>query len=236
MRMQSSLTRLYDLLLVATVLSVSNAFVVPMPAIASKPPASSSTLFGGLRGVETFDGAFTLSPESEGVLVGYMECEDMKKEVCKQAKCTSARFTGQLFQPVPYSPGTPLGMPREFEDFHLNPSYAICNVPPTVMFKAKIFKPPRLCAVFTIEGLDPDEEKKILEKARARMDLQAQAAAHQPMEEKDDGSEEKRPVTVLKGSPKEENWNGVGKALHEVALGEKAGEEEDEAALDAMVV
>jgi hypothetical protein len=43
-------------------------------------------------------------------------------------------------------------MPREFEDFHLNPSYAICNVPPTVMFKAKIFKPPRLCAVFTIEG------------------------------------------------------------------------------------
>lgn len=87
-----------------------------------------------------------------------------------------------------------------------------------------------------LPGLDPDEEKKILEKARARMDLQAQAAAHQPMEEKDDGSEEKRPVTVLKGSPKEENWNGVGKALHEVALGEKAGEEEDEAALDAMVV
>ena len=75
MLVQSSLTRLYDLLLVATVLSVSNAFVVPLPAIASKPPASSSTLFGGLRGVETFDGAFTLSPESEGVLVGYMECE-----------------------------------------------------------------------------------------------------------------------------------------------------------------
>lgn len=30
--------------------------------------------------------------------------------------------------------------------------YVICNVPPVIMFKSKIFKPSRLCAVYSIEG------------------------------------------------------------------------------------
>ena len=40
------------------------------------------------------------------------------------------------------------GMPKEMEVYYNDPDYAIINVPPLVMFNAKCFKPPRLCAVF----------------------------------------------------------------------------------------
>lgn len=43
-------------------------------------------------------------------------------------------------------------MPAQFEAFYENPQFAICHVPPPAMFKARIFKPPRLCAVFEIAG------------------------------------------------------------------------------------
>lgn len=65
---------------------------------------------------------------------------------------TNPPHIGKLFQPVPYSPGTPHGMPPQFEVFYQNPQYAICHVPPPVMFKARVFTPPRLCAVFEIAG------------------------------------------------------------------------------------
>ncbi len=32
---------------------------------------------------------------------------------------------GKLFQPVPYSPGTPHGMPAEFEEFYQNPEVGL---------------------------------------------------------------------------------------------------------------
>ncbi|KAM3573784.1 hypothetical protein VYU27_004286 [Nannochloropsis oceanica] len=225
-------------LLVLLALSGTHAFFLPVPAVSSSM-TSTTRLHSGIKGVETFDGAFTLSPESESVLFDFLQCDDMKNEVCKQAKCSGARFTGQLFQPVPYSPGTPIGMPREFEDFHLNPSYAICNVPPTVMFKAKIFKPPRLCAVFAIEGLDPEEKDKIMEKAKARMDLQALSAARLATERakeggKEGGKEESK-LPFLKGQPVEEDWSKVGASLKEL-MSEEEREAAEEAALDAMVV
>lgn len=40
------------------------------------------------------------------------------------------------------------GMPAEYEQFLEDPKYAIINVPPNFMFKAKIFKPSRLCAIY----------------------------------------------------------------------------------------
>jgi hypothetical protein len=39
-------------------------------------------------------------------------------------------------------------MPAEYEQYLEDPAYAIINVPPNFMFKAKIFKPSRLCAIF----------------------------------------------------------------------------------------
>ena len=57
-------------------------------------------------------------------------------------------YTGILFQPVPWSVQTKKGMPVEYEKYLEDPQYVFINVPPNYMFKAKIFKPSRLCAIF----------------------------------------------------------------------------------------
>ena len=46
-------------------------------------------------------------------------------------------FTGMLFQPVPWSPGTRLGMPKELEKFHADPDYVFINVPPNFLFQVR---------------------------------------------------------------------------------------------------
>ena len=38
------------------------------------------------------------------------------------------------------------------EKYYKNPNFAIVNVPPTIMFKARCAKPSRLCAVFRLQG------------------------------------------------------------------------------------
>ncbi len=45
-----------------------------------------------------------------------------------------------------------IGMPKEIEQYYNNPEFAIINVPPQVMFKAKCYKPSRLCAVYRLHG------------------------------------------------------------------------------------
>jgi hypothetical protein len=67
-------------------------------------------------------------------------------------QCPQVEFTGLLFQPVPYSQSTPKGMPAEFEQYYASTAHAIINVPPNFMFKAKVFKPSRLCAVYRKVG------------------------------------------------------------------------------------
>lgn len=39
--------------------------------------------------------------------------------------------------------------------------YGIANIPPVVMFNAKIFKPSRLCAVYRVEGMS-DAAREVL--------------------------------------------------------------------------
>ena len=38
------------------------------------------------------------------------------------------------------------------KEFYQSDRHLVINVPPTFMFKAKIFKPSRLCAVFELMG------------------------------------------------------------------------------------
>lgn len=57
-------------------------------------------------------------------------------------------YTGMLFQPVPWSPATPKGMPEEFQKFHEDADHVTINVPPHFLFQCKIFQPSRLCAIF----------------------------------------------------------------------------------------
>ncbi len=101
-----------------------------------------------LKIIDHFDGSFDLDPNAKVTLFELLKGESFRQQVAQQAQCTSVDFTELLFQPVPYSAATPKGMPAEFEKFYAAADYIIINVPPNFMFKAKIFKPSRLCAIY----------------------------------------------------------------------------------------
>jgi hypothetical protein len=101
-----------------------------------------------IKVIENFDGDFTLDPQEQETLFGLLSGEKFLQQVAEQAKCETVEFTNQIFQPVPYSPGTPKGMSVEFEQYHQSPEHLIINVPPNFMFAAKIFQPSRLCAIY----------------------------------------------------------------------------------------
>jgi hypothetical protein len=101
-----------------------------------------------LKIIDHFDSSFTLNPESQATLFELLQGETFLQQVAQQAQYERVAFTELLFQPVPYSAATPKGMPAEFEKFQNAVDYVIINVPPNFMFKAKIFKPSRLCAIY----------------------------------------------------------------------------------------
>ncbi len=101
-----------------------------------------------LKIIEHFDSSFSLEPDAKAALFTLLTTETFLQEIAQTAGCSSAEFTQLLFQPVPYTASTPKGMPAEFEPFHASTDHLIINVPPNFMFKAKIFKPSRLCAIY----------------------------------------------------------------------------------------
>jgi hypothetical protein len=103
-----------------------------------------------LKIIENFDGNFTLALEAKATLFGSLKGEAFTQQICQQMQCDSIEFTELVFQPVPYSTATPKGMPTEFEKYHKSDDHIIINVPPNFMFKAKIFQPSRLCAIYRI--------------------------------------------------------------------------------------
>ncbi len=102
----------------------------------------------GLKIVQNFGGSFTLSPDAKSALFDLLNSPEFVSQVATAAKCHQVEFTELMFQPVPYSEQTPKGMPQEFEQYHESDDYTMVNVPPTFMFKAKIFNPSRICAVY----------------------------------------------------------------------------------------
>lgn len=100
-----------------------------------------------LKIIDHFDSSFTLDPEAKEALFSLLKSEAFIKQITEQMQYTF-EFTELLFQPVPYSVATPKGMPAEFEKYYESDTHAIVNVPPNFMFKAKIFKPSRLCAIY----------------------------------------------------------------------------------------
>jgi hypothetical protein len=103
-----------------------------------------------LKIVDTYDSSFTLDPEARQTLFNLLTQAAFQQQICTQVGCGQVTFTEQLFQPVPYTAQATKGMPPEYEPYHDSPDYAIINVPPNFMFKAKIFKPSRLCAIYQI--------------------------------------------------------------------------------------
>lgn len=106
----------------------------------------------GLKIIENFDASFTLTSESKETLFNLLENSEFIQQISQQLSDgdISLEFTGLLFQPVPYSSQTPKGMPAEFEKYYHSDEHLIINVPPNFMFKAKIFKPSRLCAIYRL--------------------------------------------------------------------------------------
>jgi hypothetical protein len=101
-----------------------------------------------LRVINDFDASFELDPEAKATLFALLQSEAFLVQVAQQSKGDRVEFSELLFQPVPYSSKTPKGMLPEFEQYHDVDDYLIINVPPNFMFKAKIFKPSRLCAIY----------------------------------------------------------------------------------------
>ncbi|MEH2111275.1 hypothetical protein [Nostoc sp.] len=101
-----------------------------------------------LKIVQNFDGSFTLEAQAQETLFNLLTSAAFLNQICQQLGCERLKFTGLLFQPVPYSLTTTKGMPAEFEKYHQSDDYIIVNVPPKFMFSAKIFKPSRLCAIY----------------------------------------------------------------------------------------
>jgi hypothetical protein len=101
-----------------------------------------------LRIVEHFDSSFTLDPELKMQLFTLLTQDEFLNQVAQELGCAQVEFTELLFQPVPYSATTPKGMPEEFQPFYESDVHGIINVPPNFMFKAKILKPSRLCAIY----------------------------------------------------------------------------------------
>lgn len=101
-----------------------------------------------LKIIDNFDTSFTLEPEAQATLFELLKGEAFLAQIQQQLNGDRVEFTELLFQPVPYSTATPKGMPAEVEKYHSSNDYLIINIPPNFMFKAKIFKPSRLCAIY----------------------------------------------------------------------------------------
>lgn len=105
-----------------------------------------------LKIIDRVDSSFELDPVAQSDLFDLLQSESFIQQVCREVGAETVVFTGKLFQPVPYTTSTPKGMPAEFEQYHASNAFSIINVPPPFMFKAKIFKPSRLCAVYEKVG------------------------------------------------------------------------------------
>lgn len=108
------------------------------------------------------DGEVELSPSTEHNLLHLLRHADMESEVARGVLASKARYAGIIFAPVPYSDETKYGMPRDIQKkYWLKEEYTVINIPSVTLFKAKIFDPPHLCAVYAIDGLSEEGKEKI---------------------------------------------------------------------------
>jgi len=77
--------------------------------VAAPRPRGGARLTMGVRAVPSYDGAFELSEVTRFTLVGLLSDAAFCAQVAGNSGAEAAEFTDVLFQPVPYSPGTPRG-------------------------------------------------------------------------------------------------------------------------------
>jgi hypothetical protein len=101
-----------------------------------------------LKIIDSYDASFELDPDAKAALFSLLASTAFLSQIAEQLQCANVEFMELVFQPVPYTTSASKGMPPEFEQYHDSPHHAIINVPPNFMFKAKVFKPSRLCAIY----------------------------------------------------------------------------------------
>lgn len=101
-----------------------------------------------LRIINNFDTSFSLEQESQKILFGLLESDSFLGQVAGQIEAQKVEFTGILFQPMPQVASAPRNMSPEVEEYFTSTDYAIVNIPPAFLFKARISNPTKLCAVF----------------------------------------------------------------------------------------
>ncbi len=101
-----------------------------------------------LKVIENYDADFTLEESAKSDLFDLLTSEAFLAQASQACDGVPVEFTELVFKPLPYSTHTPKGMAPEFEPYLESPDHIIVNVPPNFMFKAKIFKPNRLCAIY----------------------------------------------------------------------------------------
>lgn len=85
-------------------------------------------------------------------LATLLSSDEMTGEVVRLSGAMKASYSGILFEPKAYTDDTPRGMPRDLETYLDSADHVVVNVPPVYMFRAKCFKPSRLCAIFEVAG------------------------------------------------------------------------------------
>lgn len=99
-----------------------------------------------------------LPTEVDDTLRAYLSARQMLEKVAKEARVSRVEYSGIIFEPKPYSEDMPRGVPSAVEPYLDSKQHLIVNVPPVVMFKAKCFKPAKLCAVYElIDGKRADD-------------------------------------------------------------------------------
>lgn len=184
-----------------------------------------------LRAVEAYDGAFGLDADVRDSLVRRLTDPEFAGTVAEQGNCERAHFNGDLFQPIPYSLATPRGMPRDIEAYARDPNFIVINIPPTLMFEARCFKPSRLCAVFRLYGVS---ESKLEAHAGRERESQNEAELHSTQETPaaQPASSPLGPVAGGVGA-----WTEFGSLLAESVRDANAPlSEEEERELDDLVV
>ncbi len=86
-----------------------------MPHRSHTHRAHTPVLTRGIKGIQDFDASFELAPEAEEALLLYLNSEAFQRQVINECRLTNVaqlEYTGILFQPVPWSPGTTKGMPK----------------------------------------------------------------------------------------------------------------------------
>jgi hypothetical protein len=198
------------------------------PRTCSPPPprraARAARPTMALRAVEGYNGAFGLDKEVREALVRLLTDAEFSARVAVEGKCESVFFTGDLFQPVPYSAGTPLGMPREMEAFARDVGFMVVNIPPTVMFEARCFKPSRLCAVFKRFAVQPEERARFADALAERESAAARRA------------EAMATAAFAAPTEGEDAWQGIGTLIKQTLRDGDALDEAEERELDDLVV